>query len=542
MPLFGPEFGFGSSRMDTDQAALAEMGYPLPEPEGDPDAMVPPGEGRLPLPHFATFGQLVNVASRTYRWSFDEALRHSQSNALAIRRDPVVMDALRSRQIPTAQLQWHLECENDQDAMQQEAVKEITDCIKATPRLQGLLMNLLEALWFGRYGVQLAWAWDYTTGKKRMVIRDHRPINGDKLVFKYSGEVGVLVHATYPGAQVPTERGRAHFLDPKEREQVIVHRYEVEDADFLEPELAGGIHGVGIRSRVYWFWYLRSQVTAWMMDYLERVGAGGFTVYFYEAGNAASMREVKEAAEEQHRNNTILFPRYKDGSTGGPGLMRIEPSQAGAQLMQALISGYFDEVIRRFILGQNLTSETAGTGLGSGVADLHADTFARLVKYDACSLAETLTTDLVAVIQRYMFPGLPPIRFRFDVDKPNARDVLESANAFYQMGGDIDADELRSIIGLSKPQPGSPVLAQMGNLTPGAMGGGVPMGMPMMGTPGPDPYGMGLDGVSALAGAGPPMMMSRAARREVIRLAREAYRAGRRDALRRKRRKVSSSV
>jgi hypothetical protein len=474
---------------------------------------LPPGGGRLVTPHFLTFSQITNYASRTYRWAFDEALRHSRTNALACRRDPVVMDALRSRQIPTCQLPWHLEPENDKDTRQGDAVTEITKVIEGIPDFQGLKRQLLEALWFGRYGAQLVYGWDFSTGRKRLKVVQHRPINGDKLVFRYSGEAGVLVHANFPGEWMTTERGRAHFFTPEERDSIIIHRHEPEDADFFEPELAGSVEGVGIRSRIYWFWWLRSQVHAFLMDYLERVGAGGFTIYYYEAGSRASLEEVKDAAEEQHRNNTILFPRYRDGSTGGPGIQRIEPSVAGAQLLQGLVSGYFDEVIRRYILGQNLTSEARGTGLGSGVADLHADTFARLVKYDAIALGETLTKDLVAVIQKVMFPGLPPLKFVFDVDKPNAADVLASAQAFYNMGGAVDEDELRSIIGLAKPQPGHPVLAKMGNLAPSGMPGMgmMPAGVPMMGAPGPDMGPPGMDG-----GGGPMMMRRRGRRKEYM--------------------------
>lgn len=484
-----------------EQESAQEYGAPPPQPTEQQS--LPPGGGRYTAPHFLTFSQIVNSVSRTYRWTFDEALRHNRNNALAIRRDPVVMDALRSRQIPTAQLPWHIEPENDKDTRQAEAAQEITKVIKRIPNFQRLKMHLLEALWWGRYGAQLLYEWDFSSGKRRLAVRDFRPINGDKLVFKHSGASGILVHATYPGTWEVTDRGRAHFFDRRERQSIILHKHEPEDADFFEPELAGSVAGVGIRSRIYWFWWLRSQVSAFLMDYLERVGAGGFTVYYYEAGNPSSRDEVKAAAEEQHRNNTILFPRYRDGSTGGPGVLRIEASNAGAQLLQTLISGYFDEVIRRYILGQNLTSETAGTGLGSGVADLHADTFSRLVKYDAINLAETLTTDLVWVLQEYMYPDLPKMQFVFDVDKPNARDVLEAAQGFYNMGGTVDEDELRSIIGLAKPQPGHPMLAKMGNLSPA----GIPMGVPMMGPPGPD-MGVGAD-PQGMSGMGAPMQMSR---------------------------------
>jgi hypothetical protein len=473
-----------------------EHGAPFPEPIRSEHR--PPGDGRFPLAHFQTFSQIVNYASHTYRWRFDEALRHHRENALAIRRDPVVMDALRSRQIPTAQLPWHLETENDQDSRQAEAVETLTKIIETIPRFQQLRMHLLEALWWGRYGVRLVYQWDFSQGKKRLRVRDFVPIHGDKLIFKWSGQPGILVHATFPGSWQMTDRGRAHFFSPEEREAILIHKHEPEDADFFEGELAGQIHGVGIRSRIYYLWYLRQQVTAMMMDFLERVGAGGLTVYYYEHGNPQSEAEVTKAAEAQFRNNFILFPRYRDASTGGPGIERIEPSQAGAQLLASLVTDYFDARIRSFILGQTQVRDAAGAGLGSGVSDFLEGNLGRLIKYDAINLQETLTADLVAVLQRYMYPDLPPIRFVHDLDKPNAVETLQAAQAFYEMGGTLDEDQLRSILGLEKPQPGHSMLSQQQTLSPTAMNQ-TPTGTPMIGPPGPEAGALGAGGEPALA-------------------------------------------
>jgi Protein of unknown function (DUF935) len=471
---------------DPAEQVLLESGLPLPEAK-KADTM-PPGQGENILPHYQTFSMLVNSMSRTYRWTYDEALKHSQENALAIRRDPVIMDALRSRQIPVSQLPWRIEGDDDQDESTNEGIKRVTETIKAIPRLQQFMMHLEEAVWFGRYGVQTMNRWDYSTGIKQLRIRDHRPINGDKLVFRWGGEVGILVHAAYPGSWQVTDRGRAHFLTPEEREQLILHKFEPEDADFFEGELAGGINGVGIRSRVYWLWYLRQQVFSFLMDYLERVGAGGFTIYYYEMGNPASMAEVQQAAESQWRNNAILFPRYRDKTTQGPGVENVAVSMGGASLLQALVTEYFDTIIRRYILGQSLTSEQAGGGgLGDGVAGLHEDTFARIIKYDAVNLQETLTTDLVATIQKYNAPRIKkPLRFIFEVDKPNVKELLEAAQIFFEMGGTLEEDELRSVTGLTKPAPGSSMIAKFQSMSPASMTGQTPVGTPMLGQPGPE--------------------------------------------------------
>jgi len=455
-----------------------ERGYSFPEPPVKENRV--PGDGGQPLPHFMTFSQVVNWASRTYRYTFDEALRHSAKNTLALRRDPVVMEAIRARQMPTAQLAWHIEPMNPEDTAQQEAAREMTEILHCTPRFQQLLIHLLEAIFYGRYGVQINYGWDFSSGKRRMQIKDFKPLNGDKMVFRYTGQVGVLVHATYQGSWSITDRGRAHFFSPEEREQIVIHKHEPEDADFYEGELAGGIHGVGIRSKIYWLWYLRSQVLTFLMDYLERIGAGGLTVYYFESGNPQSLQEVKQCAEEQMRNNTILFPRYRDNSTGGPGIERIDPSPAGATLLEQLVTQYFDMQIRRYILGADSNEMTQGE------ASVIGDTHSRMVRYDAMNLQETITQDLLRVLQKYNFPGMPLMRFVFDIDKPNSEEILTAAQAFYQMGGTLDEDELRAILGLSRPQPGHAILAQNMPLNPSTMGS-LPTGVPISGQPGVPP-------------------------------------------------------
>ena len=468
-----------------DSVLLGPQEAGFPAHEGPMVPSLPAGLGKGAFPHFLSFSELVNFQSRSYRWNHDEALRHSTANALAMRRDPIVMSALRARQIPVSQLSWHIDCQNPEDMRQAAAAKLVTDLIKRTPRLQQMMMCLLEAVFYGRYAIQISYGWDFTDGKRRMVVKDFKPINGDKMAFRWSGNAGILVHALFEGDWEITERGRTHFFTDYERDQIVIHKHEPEDADFFEASLAGGVHGVGIRSRIYWFWYLRSQTMSFLMDYLERMGAGGLTIAYYEHGNPQSLADVKECMENQFKNHTILFPRYRDTTTGGPGIERIEPSNNGAQLLESLVTNYFDAQIRRLILGQDLTSQ-AGPGGSDGVATLHGETFNRIIKYDAVALQDTLTQDFVRILQKYNVPhDIPPLRFMFDVDKVNAGEMLEAANQFYQMGGSIDEDELRTTIGLSRPKQGGAVLTQNMPMNPATLGT-VPQGTPMEGMPAPD--------------------------------------------------------
>lgn len=448
---------------------LAEQGRPLPTPTtpGFPGSgELPPGGSAWVIPPFESFASVWNTVSRTFKWTFDEALTHSVQNAHAYRRDPVVWEALRARQMPLVGSEWSIKPRSETDPRDIEHSKRVQSTIEETPNLQQLLMYLQEDKWYGRYGASLIYEWDYSEGYRRAVVREHSPVNGDKLVFRYSGEVGILVGGNYQGSWIPTDRGRAHILSSDERQALIVHRFEREDPDFYNGQQAGRLEGVGLRDRLYWFMYLKQRVLAWMMEFLERVGAGGLTIYYYESGNTASLREVKDAAEKQRQNTSILFPRYSDGKAG-PGIERLDPSQSGAQMMFQLITEYFDRVIRRVILGQSLSAEAGSTGLGSGVAELHADTLNKIITYDARNLQETLTKDFVSVISRHIDPTRRCPKWIYDVDKPNASEYMGAASRFFEMGGDIDEDSTRSVLGMPKPKPNARVLSKYGPLGSG---------------------------------------------------------------------------
>jgi hypothetical protein len=460
---------------------IKELGYPgKPAP---PVGNMPAGEGKYVVPHYETFQGLYNLASRAYRYTFDDALRASPANARAMRRDPVLMQALRARQMPTAQLSWHIEPQDETDNEQAEAAKKITEIIQAIPKFQRLKMSLLEAIWYGRMGVQLIYNWDFSRGDKRMVIVDHKPVNGDKLQFKWSGDVGLLVNSAYPGEKTATDRGMCHFLTPMERESFIVHNFEPEDSDFFEPELGGSIEGIGVRGRLYWFWFMKQNIFALLTNYLERC-ALGFTIFYYDAGNDASRAEVEAYAKTQLGQQAILWPRYRDQPNGGYGIERVEPGTSGAQLLESLVTQYFDDVMTRYILGQELSSTAGPSGMGSGLADLHSDTLSRILKYDATDLEETLTQDLVSVLYKYNCENIPHGRFKFELDDVNATEVLGYSKILYEMGGQINLDELYEIAGLTKPGVNDTMTSKLGEMQASSIQP-LPDGVPAQGATGP---------------------------------------------------------
>jgi phage gp29-like protein len=465
-------------------------GIPQQRRSGDPHDRDPiedmpsmaPNAGQDVLPHVVTFQGLLRNVARTYQAS-DEAIRDSWDNARFMRNDPGIMECLEQRKRSTALLGWHLECDDEKDPVQKQIAEELTAIIKQIPNFLKYRENLLDALWYGKYGVSHRYRWKKVRGKMRVAIDRWRPINGDKIVFRYddgSGEydddqVGIRVGQGFvEGSQVAkrwkverinkvaaTDWGLAYFLENWERPLVAIHKHMIEDGAYEAPETAGSIHGVGIRSRIYWLWYQKQETLAWLMEYLER-SAFGIEIWSYPAGNKDAYEATKTAAMERIGNgrNIVLVPRHPDSDILSSDVKRIEPGMAGADILDRILREYFGWQIKRYILGQILTSETASTGLGSGVATIHLDTYLQIVRYDAINLQETLTTDLVQPLLHYNWPQHPdlPIRFIIETESPDVEGKLRAWKQAYDMGLKLKAQDVAELIGAAVARPGEETL------------------------------------------------------------------------------------
>ena len=91
----------------------------------------PPNRGQFSVPHMITFQSLVGTLARVYRPS-DEALRHSRTNARAMRNDIGIMECIEARQRAAALLDWQLTPEDTKSASQVAACAELTKLVRRT--------------------------------------------------------------------------------------------------------------------------------------------------------------------------------------------------------------------------------------------------------------------------------------------------------------------------------------------------------------------------------------------------------------------------
>lgn len=435
----------------------------------------PPNFGRPPLPQVITFQGIISTLSKSYR-SPDEAIKHSLDNARYMRNDCLVMECLEARQRGTALLNWHLEPEDPKSERQKRLCERLTRLVARTPQFTEYRRNLLEALWFGRYAIQHQFGYEFKNGRRQLVVKGWVPVHGDKLVFRYNDgtgeyppdQVGIRVGPAWKAGDVLagdrkleiTDRGMAYFLEPWERSLLAIHKHIIEDAPYESPLDAGSIHGVGIRSRIYWTWFQKQEALAMLLDFLER-SAQGLWVYYYPTGNPQAKAEMEQVAKQQAESNVILVPRMTgDPTLDAYGIERVEVSPTGAEALKQIVHDFFGHQIKRYILGQILSSESDATGLGSGVADLHMESFNSIIRYDARKLEETITRELVEPLKRYNEPDAADVyvAFKIDTESTEAEKKLAAVQAAWNMGAKIKAGDVMDMLGLSMPQPDDEVL------------------------------------------------------------------------------------
>jgi hypothetical protein len=467
----------------------------------------PPNFGQEVVPHIYTASGRYGIASQSYL-NMDEALRDSRQNAERMRADCGIMECIEQRQRAVALLPWHIKPDDDKDPRQVELAAAMTKILEKTPRFTELRRNLLEAIWFGRSAVANQFGPKQIGNKWRTVVRKWEPRHADKLVFRYDDgshdvdpeQIGIRVSTTFRNSYIrssvgsgihskimPTEMGLVYWLDRWERQTMIVHKHMVEDGPYEDPRMAGRIHGIGIRDRIYWTWYAMVECLQRVVEYLDRA-AFGIEVWPYQQGNPQSKAATEKAAfGAMGGGRTVIMAPIPPGPDDPDRYMPklIEPGLGGVAQTMEIIRTYFGHKIKRYILGQTLSSEAESTGMGSGVADAHLATFADILSYDARNLEETITSDFLRPMQVWNFRDTVDIDLQFviDTESDNVKERLQAIKSAWDMGLRIQADELYSIIGTAKPTgddetlqnpqiaQASMMAAQQGGIQQGANGG-----------------------------------------------------------------------
>lgn len=465
----------------------------------------------LALPHVFSFATIVGGANQVY-WHdrYDEAMRHCRENALVMRHDAFLMSLLQERKFAVSSLPWYLEVPDPRDPLQAKTRASMTQALRGVRGFRRMIWQWLEALWHGRSGVQFAWRWQEIDGRRALAVEQWSPIQGDKIGYHWDNVPYVLVN-TSKAAHLPTIElvnttvARALRLSGGWRERFVIHQHSVEDADFFEGEAGDALHGVGIRSYVYWLDYLKREYLSHVVNYLERVGLG-VSLWKYDASDPTAKAKAEAAAVENSGRVNITVPVWPDsrgGMTGG--LERVEVPTAGVGVLREMI-GAMDQYIERFVVGQTGSAHSEASGLGNEAAsEFKSNTKDAIRDHDAHMLAETITGDdkepgMLSLMQRYSYPETCPDRpngfpvmFRFGLERSLNNERVKTILMLVEKGLPVKKDDLYNAAGVSRPEPHDDVIAPPPLPVPGGPGApahpgqpGTPPRPPAPGGPGPD--------------------------------------------------------
>jgi hypothetical protein len=422
------------------------------------------------LPHMKQFVAEWQTPARTYRFSFDEALKRSKTDALAMRRDGHILSLLQARLLPVLGADWCVKAEDEQYKEQATTYQKL---IEKTPRLLQLRKCLLEAVWFGRYGVQFAFGRVNVDGREMVGITAWKPVNGDKINFREDGTPTIRIMPSFAGklkeqgasVEEPNspvtawnDQGTVLILDkPEYRSRFAIHVHEIEDADFSEPELAGSVGGVGLRHYCYWVWWLRQEIMEWLLSYLEMMGAGGLTIVGYDMSNPNGLSQAKAAFKERATVVYLPIPPGQDKQTNI--VQRVEPSGTGNDIFSGWVDGYFNAILTRLIIGQDLSSTSSSTGLGSGVADLQASVKECIHRYDAKNLNETETQQILDVLVQMNEPRRNyGLKCQTVLQKVDPEKGLQAAKQAYDMGAELPESYILQLANIPEAKEGEKTL------------------------------------------------------------------------------------
>jgi phage gp29-like protein len=387
------------------------------------------------------------------------AYRLDPNYSAMMRADADIEGVLRSLLVTLAGLEWAVVPTDDENPRLVKLAQRVSAIIDAIPRRSDLFRALHEAVWYGCSAANLVYDRDPILGVR---IKEWFPFASDSLAFDQYGNLAMRVGSAYINEPSVTDLGfdsLVHLFDENERRAIVLHRVFTTAPNFIDPNTSEAVYrGVGARDVCWYIWLLKQEVLQNAAAYIERY-ALGIRVGYYPAGNDAAKSEMLTILQNLVNDNSVVLPRI--GPNESMYDIDIKDANAGrAQIFMELVN-WLSSKLKEAILGQSLSSEAGGTGMGSGVADLHADTLSRVIRYHADALAESVNSDLVRVIATMLGASEEEargIRFEFAPERPNAKERMEAIQAFVQLGGRVSEREVRDLLGLSEPEDGEAIL------------------------------------------------------------------------------------
>jgi len=404
----------------------------------------------------------------------DRAYREDRIYQLMMRSDPDIESALNIRILAVSLQDFDIQSDEDTPDARAEAAA-IKEAIGQLRRVTQFKRNLCLACWYGHAAANVQYkavekpviGIDEKTGMTKaakIVPSTWIPIHPDSLVWSEDGTYGVKLNMASDlwkklpqDRQMGSESGMAMRLTPEQRAATIINVYGIEAPDFQESADAGvRFSGYGLRRMIWPFWVLKQSVMQAATLYAEKLGRP-MIVGRYPSGNATAQEAINNCLTNLFTDGAATMPSLGTGA-GDYSIEAIEVQGTGYQVLESL-TARFSDAITKLLIGQTLTTGTASTGLGSGVAEEHGDVFQSITKMDAASLDDTMTHDFVRTIQKLNWPD-SPYRHRYVtlMDKRDSKEYLETVEKAVALGCEVSPKGVMKEVGLPKPEDGEPPL------------------------------------------------------------------------------------
>lgn len=443
------------------------------------------------VPQVWTYSSDYQLLSKSYLFDrSDEAMKRSRHDAVMMLNDAHLQALCDEAAEAVLSLRWEIEPEDKRDPVQRAVAEGLTRIVRHIWKLRDAMRTLSRwKAWYGKAGLNCSWEWGTMNvpvpmpsgptylGSLPMVdqkcrvlkLKHHTPINGDKITFRHDGVPMLRIMPSHVG-EFPkslvtlSEVGPVLALEGGYRERVIVARHDPRDADYYDPQAAGGVMGYGIRGQVYWLWRLKMDCLTNGMEWLDRYGPG-LPVVEVDQANANAADEARRLAEQMNRRSILVMPRSPDSRMSAGGVQFLDAPANGLGIITNIIA-WAESHMERFIVGQSMSSgaDNEGSLGGSGRAEFAADTKKQKISAYKTSLEDSMTgcevePSIVSIIKKHVYPWADfGTYFRLNLQDQDPAAVMNAVTQAASMGVTFQMDEVRSLTGLSKPTEGDEVV------------------------------------------------------------------------------------
>lgn len=369
----------------------------------------------------------------------DYAVRKDAAVYERMMRDPQIYYCLMVRKAAVSCLPWIVK---PKPALaQDETAKRIAlACekrLQQIPRFSELLDNIMDALLPGMSLNEVVWK---LSQKGEYVVKNHFPVNKDRIKFDKNGELYLL------SPQAPTYGKR---VPPY---KFIRHTFNTTDGSWKKPETAGyAFYGRGLADTpLYHYFHFKMIALKYFMKELERYGMP-FKILYTGPQNAQLADKVHEIMLALKNDAVVTIP-------GKKGEVNVDVAKvASSRNVFETFIAYVDRLITKTVLGQELMTEMPGIG-SYAAAQVHQSVFGLINTRDKMQLKDTLNRSLLAFDAQLNTPNLAPEYIpEFGFKKSAIEDTaqfLETVMMAGRLGLAVSEEQVREYTGLRAPAEG----------------------------------------------------------------------------------------